>query len=150
MSKTICFCASANFYEHLNQLADAAEQMGYTPVVPEMAGQMKADGDYNAESRRTWLTDPTQFDYKKRLMDAHFEKIKTSDMVLVVNDEKKGISGYVGTNVLMEMAIAYFLGKPIYLVNDVGSDHPAYEEIVGMGVVMLHGDVSNLPTVEQV
>lgn len=47
---------------------------------------------------------------------ANFNQIAENDAVLVLNHPKNGIDGYLGTSVLMELAIAYYLKKKIFLL----------------------------------
>ena len=51
------------------------------------------------------------------IMKKCFSKISGCDAILVMNLPKNGVEGYIGTATLMEMGIAYFLGKKIYLLN---------------------------------
>ncbi len=144
MKKTIVICSSANFYEHACGVADELEKMGYKTVVPETAEKMRKSGNYNANDYRTWHKDPEEYHRKSYLMDTHFKEIENGDAVLVVNDEKHGEPGYIGSNVLMEIALAYWLKKPIFVLNPVGEDARTYEEIVGVGAVILKGDLSKV------
>jgi hypothetical protein len=71
--------------------------------------------------------------------------VSAGDAILVVNDEKHGIPGYIGSNVLMEMGLAFHLRKTIYVLYPVTKDSPIYEEVQGMDSVILDGDLSNIP-----
>jgi len=55
----------------------------------------------------------------------HFSKIAKADAILVLNHEKNGIGGYIGGSVLMEIGIARYLDKRIYILNEL----PSEEEI---------------------
>ncbi len=68
---------------------------------------------------------------KAEAIREHFSKIEWSDAIVVVNREKNGIAGYIGGNTLMEMAVAFQLGKKIYLSDQVPQISYA-EEILGM------------------
>ena len=73
----------------------------------------------------------------------HFQKIRESDAILIVNQEKKGVKGYIGGAVFLEMGVAYFLGKKIFLLNQI--PEMAYtDEIRIMKPVILGGDLSRL------
>lgn len=76
---------------------------------------------------------------KDRLIQ-HLAKISGSDAILVLNKEKKGISGYVGGNTLMEMAFAYAQGIEIFLLNDA-RDMSYADEIYGMQPTELGGKI---------
>jgi hypothetical protein len=77
-------------------------------------------------------------------MDKHFAKIQEGDAILVINNEKNGIKGYIGGNVLMEITIAYFLKKPIYILNQLDEALSIKEEIYGINPVFLKGDLNKL------
>ncbi|MFQ5770208.1 MAG: hypothetical protein ACE5HX_06710, partial [bacterium] len=51
---------------------------------------------------------------KEWAMREHFEKIKKSDAILVVNPDKDGKKNYIGGNTLLEMGLAFFLNKKIH------------------------------------
>ena len=142
--KTIVVCSSAAFYEHVNQIADELKARGFEVVVPASALKMKANGNYDVDSHKTWYKNPKEYHRKAELMHEHFDKVAAGDAVLVVNDEKRGIKGYIGPNALMEMGLAFHLRKPIYVLNAVDEEMPVYEEVIGMGSVMLDGDVSKI------
>jgi hypothetical protein len=46
----------------------------------------------------------------------------------------------------MEMMLAYWLKKPIYVWKQVGPEHPFYEEILGINPIFLNEDLSNYPS----
>ena len=140
----IVFCSSASFYEHVNRLADELEQLGHESIVPDSAEKMKKSGNYDVASHKTWYDNPDDYTQKRALMDGHFKKVTEGDAILVVNDDKHGQAGYIGPNALMEMAVAYYLKKPIYILNNVPKDSSIFEEVVGMGCVLLDGDLSKI------
>lgn len=142
--KTVVLCSSAAFYEHVNQLAEELEKRGFTAVVPRNAREMKSRGDYNVESVKTWYENPADFVKKAGYMRDHFDEVARGDIVLVVNDEKKGVPGYIGSNVLLEMGIGFYLNKPIYILNPIDTTAGNYEEVMGMGSIVIEGDLSKI------
>ena len=74
----------------------------------------------------------------------HFKRIEKSDAVLIFNNQKKGIEGYFGSNTLMELSVAFFLGKKIFLLNPMREDHPHYEELIAMNSVVLDGNLDSI------
>ncbi len=74
----------------------------------------------------------------------HFEKIDWCDAILVINEEKRRVAGYVGGNTLIEIGVAFYLHKGIYILNDVSAELSYKQEILGMKPVMLDGNVNNL------
>jgi len=41
----------------------------------------------------------------------------------------------------MEMTVAFYLKKPIYILNEIPEDSSFLEEIIGVGSIPLHGDL---------
>ena len=74
----------------------------------------------------------------------HFKKIQDSDAVLILNNMKKGIQGYFGSNTLMELSVAFFLDKKIFLLHPIDEKHPHFEELIGMKLTVLNGDLDNI------
>ncbi len=118
--------------------------MGYKIEVPITVKRMRKTDNYNADYYRTWQKNPDTYKRKTYLMKNHFNKIASSDAILVVNDEKRGIKGYIGANVLMEMGLAFHLKKPIFVLNGISTDVPAYEEMKGMNCRMINQDLSRI------
>jgi len=140
----IVICSSATFYKHVCEIQDELSKKGLDVVIPKTAQIMRESGDFKVDNYKTWYKDESTFKKKQELMDGHFAEIENGDAILVVNDEKHSIEGYIGPNVLMEIAIAYFLKKKIYVLNDVAKDQPLYEEIKGIEAIELSGNVSSI------
>lgn len=61
----------------------------------------------------------------------------------MTNYDKNDIPGYIGGNTLMEMGVAFFLRKPIYLLKHVPM-LPYREEVIGMKPIVIEHDLSRL------
>ena len=142
--RTIIICSSANFYKHAFLITEELTKIGYKVKVPVTIKKMKKSGNFNAEDYRTWYKDSRTFRRKTYLMKNHFDKIASSDAILVVNDKKRGIKGYIGANVLMEMGLAFYLNKPIFVLDNVHEDMPVYEEVKAMNCIIIEGDLSKI------
>jgi hypothetical protein len=140
----LVICSSAAFYRHVNKLAEELEFAGYEVIVPHTAKKMRESGNYDTASYKTWYDNPDDFGRKTELVRRHFDEVAAGDMVLVVNDEKHGIKGYIGPNVLMEMGLAFYLRKPIYVLYGIDAEMPVYEEVLGMNSAFLGGDISRI------
>ncbi len=77
-------------------------------------------------------------------LKVHFENIKNSDAVLIVNLEKETIKNYIGGNCLIEMGQAYVLDKKIFLSHDIPKGFSYDDEINSMNPVCLHGKLENI------
>ena len=105
---------------------------------------MKRNNDFDVSHYKTWFKDKNAFKVKKQLMDAHFKKVMEADAILVINREKKGNPGYIGGNVLMEMALAYYHKKPIYIWEEADKNSILYEEIIGVHPIFINHDLSKI------
>lgn len=99
-------------------------------------------GDFDVKKHKTWYQDESQYKIKTQLMREHFKEIEKADAILVANYEKDGIKGYIGGNTLMEMTLAFYLKKPIFILNKIADDAMIEEEVYGMNSFFLNGDLS--------
>lgn len=141
---TITICASVAFYRQVIEVQAELEAQGFTVLIPATAEKMKQSGDFDVSHYKTWFTDAEDYDHKTALMRGHFGEIEKGDIVLVLNYEKHGVKNYIGGNVLIEMGIALFLDKPIFILNDAPEESSFIEEIMGMNPTFLHGDIKAL------
>jgi hypothetical protein len=142
---TITICTSSSFYRQAVDLAEELEKAGFNVLLPDMAEDMKKANDFERKNFQPWLTDPTKYNVKGDLMHGHFDKVAVADGIFVINDEKHGVSNYIGGNVLMEMALAFHLDKPIFILNEVPEESAFMEEIHGMQPVTLKGKSQDFP-----
>lgn len=143
-SQTIVLCSSVSMYQTLLEIEKDLLKLGFKVLVPDSARRMEEAGDFIMKGKKPWLKDPNLFYHKTELMDAHFRKIEEGDAILVVNLKKGDVEGYIGGNVLMEMMLAYYLKKPIYVWKKVGEEHPFYEEILGINSVFIDQDLTQI------
>lgn len=142
--KIIAVCASLSFYKDLFEIENTLKKLGYVVLLPKTAHSMKKSGNFDVAAHKTWFQNKSDYKKKTALMDDHFKKILRSDAILVVNNEKNGIKGYIGGNVLMEMTVAYMKNLPIYLWNNIDEKSPFEEEIRAMNCVFLNQDLSKI------
>lgn len=69
--------------------------------------------------------------------EAALERLKAADILLIVNEDNKGVVGRVGSNTLIEIGMAFALKKPVYLLNDYDVSQDCASELAGLidGVV---------------
>lgn len=140
----ITLCSSASFYQNVVDVQSTLGIYGHEVIIPYTAQKMKDSGDFLVENYKTWFGDAGEYHKKTKLMKGHFKEIEKADSVLVLNYEKNGIKNYIGGNVLMEMTIAFYLNKPIFLLNKPLNQLPYYEEIMGMNPIVINGNVTEL------
>lgn len=141
----ITICSSAAFYKQAVDIQETLSKLGYNVIVPVTATRMKESGDFDVSHYKTWFADAGDYHKKAQLMRTHFAEVEKGDAILVLNYEKHGVQNYIGGNVLMEMSLAFWLHKPIFIQNEIPEDSSFEEEIRGMEPIVLHGDETALP-----
>lgn len=141
--KTITICSSASFYKQAVDIQTRLMKQGFTVLIPDSAEKMKQSGDFDVSHYKTWFQDANDYHKKAALMRGHFDKVAEGDGILVLNYEKHGVDNYIGGNVLMEMALAFYLHKPIFILNEIPEGSAFEEEIIGLRPIVLHGQIEN-------
>lgn len=101
--------------------------------------------DYvNNETIKNNFEEELKLSLKHDIMRTFFNKIDSSDAFLVCNYSKKGINGYLGVSALMELGLAYHLGKKIYLLFEIDEAQEYALEIANIHPVILSGDISKI------
>ena len=141
---TLTVCSSASFYKQVIGLSYDIEQFGIEVILPSTAENMKRKNGQNSEAVIDWPNSTTGYHGKSLLIREHFAAIYESDAILVANYMKHGKPDYIGPNVLMEMAVAFFLHKKIFILHDKPDDSPLIDEILGLKPVFLNSDITKL------
>jgi len=84
---------------------------------------------------------------KDDIMRSFFNKIAESDAFLVCNYLNKKIEGYIGTSVLMELGLAYYLNKKIYLLYEIDQSQKYALEVAIINPIILNGDLSKVDSI---
>ncbi len=137
----ITICGSLKFIDEMLEVKRDFENRGHEILLPTSAetGQTKQWWD------NLRIEDPNKFvELKMARMIGHFKKIEDSEAILVLNYEKNGVKNYIGGNTLMEIALAFYLGKKIFLWNPIPLEVSYEEEIFGMNPIILNQDLSNV------
>lgn len=140
----LAICASASFYKEVIEFSYKLNDLGINVILPKTAARMKNEHRENDEAKTDWSVAPAGYHGKALLIREHFDEIARSDAILVMNYEKHGKANYIGPNVLMEMAVAFYLEKPVYVLNDQPEDSLLIDEILGLEPTFLNGDVARL------
>ncbi len=139
----ITICASAKFAKEMVKVKEILKERGHEVLLPEMAESF-ATGKINLDDFKGGRTDA---DFKKKydLVRKHFEEVARGDVVLVLNyDRDENNKNYIGGNTFAEMAIAFYLKKPIYLLNPMPEYVTYAEEIKSMDPIILNGDLERI------
>ncbi len=139
----ITLCGSIEFTEDMKDIADRLKKTGHEVIIPLTAKRI-IDGSLTLEEFKN------EKKKEKRKIDddvikLHFKKIGESDAVLVINNEKKGIEGYIGGNTFLEIGFAHVLSKKIFLLNPIPDIHYS-DEIKAMQPIILDKDLDKIKT----
>ena len=129
--KKIVISGSMSSLDKMKNIANQLIEMGYMAVIPE-------EVEWNN------IPEDEHDAYKKELSMAYFSEIAQDDTyaVLAVNDTKREIANYIGASSFAEIAIAFYFGKKMFVLNDIYE--PYKDELSAWGVVPLYGKLSGI------
>lgn len=87
-----------------------------------------------------------QFCISEDVMRRNFKEVTHNDAILVLNYKRNDLDGYIGISALLEMGIAHFHGKKIFLYHappDYNQVRWAHEVAI-MQPVILKGDLQKI------
>jgi len=135
----ITICGSMKFHEQMRKTRKELENLGHTVLVPKSIELMDKFGYVNPTVDEAKVQAKIQHDFIRE----HFRKVEQADAVLVLNYDKKGIKHYIGGNTFLEIGIAFWLGKKIFLINPVPKmDY--ITELLAMQPIVLDGDLEKI------
>ena len=131
--KNVVLCGSMVFYEKMLQISEHLKREGVATVIPKEESVEKGT-----------LSEEEFSDFKRRVSNQYLAKIRDSSTyaILVLNEEKRGISNYIGANTLVEISMAFCWGRPIYLLNDLYD--PLIDELRAWNAICLKGKLEKL------
>ena len=146
----ITICGSIAHLDRMAECQERLQKQHHTAYIPAFSST-----DHNGKPmdskefyriRKSGSMEYSWFEKEKaRAMRQHFDLIAKSDAVLIVNEEKNNIVGYIGGNTLMEMGLAFYLDRKIYLLNPI-PEISYKEEVIGMKPIILHGRLESIKT----
>ncbi len=141
MSMKIMVIGSMTFAKEMLQAKQELERLGLKAEIPfDVEHHIKDEGAIDDLERNF------RYCVENDVVHKGFQQVADADAVLVLNYPKNGISGYIGTSALMEMAIAYWLRKKIFLLHAPPSDrvHRWAHEVKIMQPIILYGNLSKI------
>ena len=144
----ITICGSIAFQDKVLSVKENLEKLGHEVEIwplklKDEKGQLISAKEYYKIRRIANENEKWVWDRKTEVILEHFEKVARSDAILVANYDKNDVKGYIGGNTLMEMGLAFFLKKKIYLLNQI-PELSYKEEILGVRPIILKGDLSKI------
>lgn len=145
----ITICGSIAFFDEMITVKKELEELGHSVDLPPARIKNDKGEEINVKDYyklRKEETDPNSWlwNVKKEAMLMHFNKVEWSEAILVLNIQKNDIQGYIGANTLLEMGVALYLNKKIFLYNEAPKKLPYLEEILGCKGIEIHGDLHKI------
>ncbi len=137
----IIVCGSAHFGDEMRRVKEHLVEMGHEVVLPlavEKFDLKSYDDAQKLKGKKDYITH-----IKPMLTKVHFDEIKNSDAIFVVNTEKNGIKNYIGGATFAEIMVAFCYGKKIFFLNPLPDDEklkPYTDELASVGPVVINGD----------
>ena len=135
----IAIVASMKFSKEMMESSKYIKKKGHTTILP-----VGVEKHINKTSLKKEEDSNTKI--KGDLIRGYYKKIEDSDALLVLNYDKNNIPNHIGGNTFIEMAFAYVLNKPIYLLNPI-PELSYTSEIEAMEPIVLNGDLNMVETV---
>jgi len=145
----ITLCASVAFYSQVHEIKDKLISMGHevkTPIekVKDKNGKEIHTTEFYKIRKSQQIDQTWVVDRKEEYMKSYFEKIEWADAILVINLDKNNVEGYIGGNTFLEMCVAFYLKKKIFLLNPLPKNELIFEEIIGMKPIILDNDLNKI------
>ncbi len=116
----IQICGSMTFAKEMKKAQKKLEELGHTVTVPTNTQKHIADPTFQDNLSLNLVEGR-----KNKVLKKNFDLIAVSDAILVLNYSKNNIDGYVGASTLMEIGLAHYLGKKVFLFNKI----PHYSDV---------------------
>ncbi len=129
------------FASKIMALKQKLEELGHTVSVPI---------DAETHSSDPGLIDDLDRDFehcvKNDVMLKCMKTLASNDAILVANYPKNGVNGYIGTSTLMELGLAHYLDKKIFLLYPTPSYKEARwaHEVRVFQPTVLNGDITGV------
>ena len=136
---TITICGSMKFHQEMRDVKAELERMGHTVFVPKSIDLMDTVGYVHPVEDEERIEAKIEHDFIRE----HFRKVEKADAILVLNYDKKGIAGYIGGNTFLEIGLAYWLGKKIFLLNSI-PDMDYKTEMHAIQQLVLNSDLTKI------
>lgn len=134
----IQICGSMTFAKQMAEAKKTLEKKGHRVTIPTNTDLHIQDASFVDD-----LSGNLQHCIDNDTIRANFKLVADADAILVMNYPKNGIDGYIGASTLMELGIAHYFNKKIFLLFPV----PHYDivrwahEVTIMQPTVINGDL---------
>lgn len=121
--------ASLDFKDKMIDAKEYLEAKGIEVILPELKRYQHIRDKLGDDDRFTRI--------KTQLTKQNMSNVEKCDYLLILNYSHRGYNNYVGGNSFLEMVLAFYLHKPIYLLNNIPDDMPYTEEIKALQPIIV-------------
>jgi hypothetical protein len=139
----IMICGSMHFAKEMLEAKSELEKAGHKVIMPGDVHNCVVDPNLKDEPGKNYERELRQCIERDLLKDG-LRKIEESDAVLFLNKDKNDIAGYMGASGLMELGVATYLNKKIFLLNEVDKNQKYAIEINLIQPIILNGDLNKI------
>jgi hypothetical protein len=137
----IMIIGSMKFAKEMIKLQKELVEIGHNAQIPDGTESHLRDSNFveDLDSNLAWCLE-------NDIMRKNFKNVANAEAVLVVNHKRNEIDGFIGISALMEMGVAHYLDKKIFLLNDL-PDHNKHrwaQEARMTRPVILNGNLKNI------
>lgn len=94
---------------------------GHTVILPELQRYQYIRDELGDDETFTKI--------KNKLTKDNLKNVERCDVLFIINLTHRGIKNYIGGNSFMEMVVAFYLGKPIFILNSIPDGMTYTEEM---------------------
>lgn len=126
-----------HFAKEMLKAKEYFDNLGWEAIVPADTQECLVNPELNMDDEHCY-----EFDIMRDSMD----RLAQCDVVLFLNHPKNGEDGYIGASVLIELGLAYYLNKRIYLLHQPPSKEKFrhMQEVFHMRPIIINGDFSKV------
>ena len=137
----IMIIGSMKFAEDMVKIKRQLDELGHEASIPVGTEPHLKDKDFVDN-----LDDNLEFCITNDIMRKNFQKVADNDAVLVLNYKRNNVEGYIGISALLEMGVAHYLRKKIFLIQHTPSFDDARwaHEVAIMQPTVIKGDLTKI------
>ena len=137
----IAIIGSMKFAEDMVKIQKQLDELGHDAKIPLGSEPHLKDKEFVDN-----LDDNLEFCITHDIMRKNFQQVADSDAVLVLNYKRNGVEGYIGVSALLEMGVAHYLGKKIFLFQNTPDYKDARwaHEVAIMQPTIIKGDLTEI------
>ncbi|MEK7102745.1 MAG: hypothetical protein AAB870_00160 [Patescibacteria group bacterium] len=135
----IMIVGSMAFAKEMDETKQKLETMGHSVEVPCDTYDHIADSTLRSDEIKN-KEHATKNDVFRRC----FDLLADSDAILALNMNQNGIRGYIGVACLMEIGLAHYLKKKIFILNRIDPTERYATDVEILGGITLNGEIQKI------